>query len=106
MERIITTVEMRTEIKKWLEWYSHENDMTFSEAMNHHIDLTRQMNEHKIDTMALSLHQKLLLQSSIECLLFLKELLNDERMHHSISEKAKTLIRNTLNEQKPLCPPS
>lgn len=98
MTRVITTVEIEAETKQWLDWYASQNDMTFSETMNHHINLARQVNEHKFETPVFPLHQKLLLQSSIECLLFLKELLQDESRHRAISDKAKTLIRNTLSE--------
>ena len=45
MSGILTTVEFDPELKRWVEWFSFENQIPFSLAMNQILELGQQILE-------------------------------------------------------------
>ncbi|MBN9289468.1 MAG: hypothetical protein BGO43_12050 [Gammaproteobacteria bacterium 39-13] len=93
---MLRTVEFNPEILKWIELYCFENEMTFSEAMNHLLTLGQQCIEDNKIPDGLPKSQKLLIQCVMETLLILQNSISlDQRK--AIGEQAKVVIRKTLN---------
>lgn len=104
MSYILETVEFEPEIKKWLEWFCHENELPFSQALNLILDMGRQVAENEKTPFELPKTQKLVIQCVMESLLILKEAhLPDLKQRQVISEKAKVAIRKTLGYPETEC---
>jgi len=100
---ILATVEFEPLVYEWLVDFSkREEALSFSEAMNHILDLGIQVKKGELvlpDEMPVA--QKMLLQSGIETWLMVKELyIKETPTQTDISVKAKELIQNTLSLKK------
>ncbi|MBI2792203.1 MAG: hypothetical protein HYX61_09600 [Gammaproteobacteria bacterium] len=104
MSYILETVEFEPEIKKWLEWFCHENERPFSQALNLILDMGRQVAENEKKPFELPKAQKLVIQCVMESLLILKEAyLPEPQQRQAISENAKVAIRKTLGYPETEC---
>lgn len=98
MSRKLSTVEMEEDIQRWLEWYAHEHELNFSDALNNVVSIGRQVIEKEAPFPVLPIHLKLIIQCVMESLLILREThLRDPEKNKIVSELAKTVIRQTLD---------
>lgn len=106
MTNILRTAEFDPDLIKWLDWFCYEQEIPFSQALNQVLVLGRQCIENNQPPEELPKAQKLLIQTSVESLLFLQEAASSEQ-RKAIRDRAKSLIRNTLAlEGSSECPSS
>ncbi len=97
MDTLLATVEFEPEMKSWLEWFSHKNELPFSMAMHHILEQGRQAAENDNPTLELPKAQKLLIQCVMESWLILKDAhVPSAELRQALGERARTTIRKTL----------
>ena len=108
MTSTLATVEMDTDLQKWLEWYCSENDVPFSEAMNSVLEMGKQVAEYERTVPEMPKEQKLLIQCVMEIRMILGDkYLPEPEQRKIISDRAKTAIRKTLGLTEEMeCQPS
>ena len=95
MSGIVSTVEFEPQVKKWLESYCKEQEMSFSGAMHQVLQLGIQVVEKGLSIEEMPKEQKLLIQCVMESLLILRESQSSEQ-RIAVGDRAKQIIRKTL----------